>query len=129
VVVGDVPGALEACGGVNGVQDFEVNLRAWTACSIASNRGREEWLETGATSVSFWASIPCGTERGEGVRRCAGERGERGGPEGSGGVLDRAEIGDEQWQNQRAPARNLCGLAALFGGGERGKAEGLSGFL
>jgi hypothetical protein len=50
VVVGNVPGAPEAGGGVNGVQDVEVKLGVWTACSIASNRGREEWLETAATS-------------------------------------------------------------------------------
>jgi hypothetical protein len=41
------------------------------SCSSAGRR-----LETGAASVSFWASIPCRKEREEGVRRRTGERGE-----------------------------------------------------
>jgi hypothetical protein len=52
-VVGVVTGATGAGGGVNGVQDVEANLRAWTACSIVSSRGREEWLETRRAEVSF----------------------------------------------------------------------------
>jgi hypothetical protein len=38
---------------VDGVKDVEANLGAWTARSIASNRGREEWLETRRAEVSF----------------------------------------------------------------------------
>jgi hypothetical protein len=46
VFVGDVPGAPGAGGGVNGMQDIEANLRAWTACSIGSSRRRKRRLET-----------------------------------------------------------------------------------
>jgi hypothetical protein len=35
------------------VQDIEANLRAWTACSIASSSGREERLETRWVEVDF----------------------------------------------------------------------------
>jgi hypothetical protein len=38
---------------VNGEQDIEANLRAWTAFSITSSSGREERLETRRVEVNF----------------------------------------------------------------------------
>jgi hypothetical protein len=58
VVVGIVPRSPGAGGGVNGVQDVEINLRAWTACSIASSTGEGDRLEKtwwwGASGGDLW---------------------------------------------------------------------------
>jgi hypothetical protein len=39
------------------MQDVEANLRAWTACSIASSSGREERLEMRRVEVNFSSAL------------------------------------------------------------------------
>jgi hypothetical protein len=113
-LIGDgVPVVLVVNGEVYRVRDTEARAMASSANSRASCSSAGRRLETGAASVSFWASIPCGTERDEGVRRRAGERGEGGGPEESGGVLNRAD-----YRRNSTAGSLISGEQFLLAGGD-----------
>jgi hypothetical protein len=133
VVVGVVSGAPGAGGGVNGVQDVEANLRAWTACSIASSSGREERLETtmgGSVLRLVMAllktdAIDCQFTSGKCARAWAryGDRKEAAGSPGGVG------FGLKCPQVPAAPARDLRSLAASRTMGGEGKGRGGRGLL
>jgi hypothetical protein len=53
VVVGDILGAPETGGWMDGVQNVEASSNARTATSIASREGGDGRLETGRAEVSF----------------------------------------------------------------------------
>jgi hypothetical protein len=96
-------------------QRRQVAGRLWSTASFGEN---------------FNPSLCCEIRGTGDIRRCARVRVERRGPEGGRGVLNRAGIGDEQWQNQWAPARNLHGLAALLRRGKEGDGIGArEGFI
>jgi hypothetical protein len=72
-------------------------------------------------SVSSWASIPCGTEREEGVRRRASGRGERGGQRRVAGYSTTPITDEVRRRSLSSSARDFDGLAAVQRGEKREK--------
>jgi hypothetical protein len=127
VVIGDVPGAPGAGGGVNGVQDVEANLRAWMACSIGSSRRRKRRLEM----VRRWGGSADGVyvvslqySAGEEYQRGRQREGRGLGGEREHGVHRGCRIGVEMPAGMRSSGERFCRPGGAISRESRGEARG-----